>query len=344
MTDQIDYPSDELTDLMVRAAWLYYVADNNQQETANILGLTRTKITRLLSQARDLGLVKISIEHRLSAMLEVEELIRHQFNLTFCTATPPLVMPWSMGDDEANQRSEAWLESTNRLARRAVGIAGARFLKARLEKNPASCIGIGWGRTLAAVADQISGLSIPHAKFVSLMGSLTRNAAANPFEVVHQFGSRTGGEAHFLPVPFVADSTADKEVFLSQRTVQETLELARLANFYVISLGECDKQSLLYRNKMIGDRGLQMLSKAGAVADTTGRFFNQIGEAVANDFGDRTLAIEFEALQEHEVVLLCAGLTKLKAVRGLLKSGFIDGLIIDGDTAQALVIEDRRLA
>ena len=85
----------------------------------------------------------------------------------------------------------------------------------------------------------------PQACFVSLLGSLTRNSASNPFEVVQAFASRTGGEAHFLPVPFIADSEADSQVFLSQRLVVATLQLARTADLYLISVGELEESSVL---------------------------------------------------------------------------------------------------
>ena len=52
-----------------------------------------------------------------------------------------------------------------------------------------------------------------------------------------------------------------------------------------------------------------------------------------SDVNQRTLAVDLEQLYEREVILLCAGREKLQAVKGLLKAGFVKGLIIDGDTA-----------
>jgi DNA-binding transcriptional regulator LsrR (DeoR family) len=340
MAKTVEAVPDDVTDLIVRAAWLYYVGANNQERTAEMLGITRTKVTRLLSQARELGLVKISIEHELSTMLEVEDRIRDRFGLSFCIATPPALQSFGAQPSELGERHAKWfLDSVGRSARRAVGIAAARYLRGRLEKTSGACVGVGWGRTLAEVADQMASLSEPGLKFVSLMGSLTRSAAANPYEVVHRLANRTGGEAYFLPVPFIADSEEDRRVLLSQRGVRESLALARAADFYVVSLGECDEGSLIYQSKLISKEDLAALQRCGAVGDTVGKFFDAEGRLVDSEINARTLGVDLEDLMSHEVVLVSGGPSKFHAVKALLKSGMADGLIVDGDVAQRLAVE-----
>ncbi|WP_207483078.1 sugar-binding transcriptional regulator [Arenibaculum pallidiluteum] len=330
MAFSIEPYQDEDQDLAVRAAWLYYVASHNQEETAAILGVSRIKVNRLLALARESGIVTISVDHRLAAMAEVEETIRRHHGLRFCLATPPLGIAESPG-------GPGLAEAADQLARRAVGVAAARWLRGRLLAEDDLTVGVGWGRTLAAMAEQLPSLRRPGTRFVSLMGSLPRNAAANPFEVVQQLAARTGGEGHFLPVPFVADSEADRRVLMSQRFVQETLALARRAAFYVVSLGECDAGSSIYRNGLITEGDLDALRRAGAVGDTIGKFFDADGRLVEADLNERTLAVDLQDLQRHELVLLAAGPGKLAAARAMLASGLVDGLIVDGDTALALV-------
>jgi DNA-binding transcriptional regulator LsrR (DeoR family) len=327
MVQPNDTAPDDEQDLVVRAAWLYYVASNTQEETAAILGVSRVKANRLLAQAREAGIVTISIDHRLAAMAEVEEAIRRRHGLRFCLATPPL------GLSEGG-------EAAARLARRAVGIAGARWLRSRLAAEGEVTVGVGWGRTLAAVAEHLPALRRPEARFVSLMGSLTRNAAANPFEVVQRLAARTGGEGHFLPVPFVADSEADRRVLMSQRIVQEAMALARRADFFLVSLGECAAGSAIHVERLISDADLASLRLAGAVADTIGKFFDAEGRLVAADLNERTIAVGIEDLRRHELVLLAAGRRKLAATRAMLASGLVDGLILDGDMALLLYEDD----
>ena len=324
-------------DELVRAAWLYYMAGHTQALTAEILGVSRVKAARLLAEAREAGIVKISIEHRLSATAEMEERLRRRFNLTFCRVTPPL-LAWTAALKKA-PRSNTPLSAgnaavENALARRAVGMTAARYLRERLQATERPLLGLAWGRTTAAMVDQLSGVRKPDATFVSLMGSLTLSSAANLFEVVHRLAEKTGGEGHFLPVPFIANSVADRDTLMSQRIVQEALALAARASLHFISLGECDRNGFLFEGGYLSAQELSGLNAAGAVGDAMGKFFDQNGRPVDSELNQRTLALDTRHFSGREVVALCAGSSKHRAIRGLLRTGFITGLVIDGDTAR----------
>jgi DNA-binding transcriptional regulator LsrR (DeoR family) len=327
-----EVPGD--SEQIVRAAWLYHVAGNTQEQTADLLGISRVKVNRLLAEAREFGIVKISIEHRFARMVEVEESIRRRYNLTFCRSTPPIVSYSPARRKSLPSRSR--LEAESPIARRAVAIVAAELLRERLQADESSIIGVGWGRTMAAVPDHLTGMSKPSVKFVSVMGSLTRTSAANLFEVVYQFAERTGGEGHFLPVPFIANTIADRQIFMSQRIFKETLALAEQASFYMATFGPCDEHSLLFKQRYLSGVELQDLKRAGAVCDCLGKFFNADGKVAQSDVNQRTISVELDHLFEREVILLCAGREKLQAVQALLKAGFVNGLIIDGDTALLL--------
>ena len=324
-----ELPGD--SEQIVRAAWLYHVAGNTQEQTADLLGISRVKVNRLLAEARESGIVKISIEHRYARMVEIEENIRHRYNLLFCRTTPPL-MSYST-NRRKSMPSRSRLATESPIARRAVGIVAAELLRERLQADESSVIGVGWGRSIAEIPNHLVGVTKPKAKFVSAMGSLTRTSAANLFEVVYQFAERTGGEGHFLPVPFIVNTIADRQIFMSQRIFKETLALAEQANFYIVTFGPCDEHSLLFRHRYLSGIELQDLKRAGAVCDCMGKFFDANGQVVSSDVNQRTLAVDLEHLYDREVILLCAGREKLQAVKGLLKAGFVNGLIIDGDTA-----------
>ncbi len=74
----------------------------------------------------------------------------------------------------------------------------------------------------------------------------------------------------------------------------------------------------------------------GAVAGSLGRLFDRTGAQVEHELAHRTLALEFEQLHGRDVVLLSGGLQKVEAVRALLRTGTVQGLVIDGDAARVL--------
>lgn len=316
--------------LMARAAWLYYVAGLNQEAAAKRLGITRARINKLLSDARDSGLVSIQINPANVGLLPVEEALRDRYGLDLCICTPELGATGADGDGTAEALMLGY-------ALRAVGMAAAVHLKRLLQENRAAVVGTGWGRTLEQMTLNLAGIAAPEARFISLMGSLTANSAYNPFEVVHAFARTTGGEGHVLPVPFIADSPEDRRVLLSQRSVQQALGLAREASVAYISIGELTETSLLRRQGMISPEELASLRAAGAVGDTNGLFFDASGEPVDHDLNRRTIALGFDDLRRCGAIALVAGVAKRDAADAFLRSGVARGLIIDGDTALRLL-------
>jgi len=313
--------------MMARAAWLYFVGGLNQEATANRLGITRARVNKLLSDARETGLVSITVNPADVGLLRVENALRDRFGLDFCICTPAL------GMDQRADESSAMLRD---FAFHAVGAASAGHLRGHLAITERAVIGTGWGRTLQQMTRRIAGINAPRARFISLMGSLTANSSYNPFEVVHAFARATGGKGFVLPVPFIADSSADRDVLLSQRTVQQALEIARSTTVAYISIGELTEGSLLRQQNMISAPELAELRAAGAVGDTNGIFFDSEGHAVDHPLNQRTIALGFDDLRGANVVALVAGATKVHAACAFLKSGIAKGLIVDGDTALQL--------
>lgn len=319
-------------DMMVRAAWLYYAAEQTQSMIATTLGVSRVKVARLIADAKANGIVTISIDHRLSTMCALEEQIRHRYGLRFCYITPAMASDGIRQDQTDTDRDA--------LARRAVGMTAARILRNKLAQNQFdnSVVGLAWGRTISAMADAFQPINAPATQFVSLLGSLTRSASANPFDVVQKFAAKTGGEAKYLPVPFIADSVEDRDVFLQQRVVQEVIRTANRATACFISVGECDSGSFLSQYGYLSPDDLTRLQNRGAVGDTLGLFFDSEGRYIDSDLCRRALAIDLSTLRDSEIVLLSAGLAKLKATQAILRAGFITGLVIDGDSATRLAM------
>lgn len=316
--------TDDDAALMVRAAWLYHVGGLNQAETAERLGTTRARVNRLLAEAREAGHVTVVVDDRLAGALPLEGALAARFGLAFCHVTPPLGLSGEAGE---------------KAAFRAVGLAAANMLRRELARRPDLTVCVAWGRTLDEMSRHVLGVSAPAARFVALMGSLSADAAANPFEVVHNLARRTGAQGIFLPVPFVADSAADRKMLMAQRLVAQAFAVARSADLAFISVGEMTETALIRRQNMISEGDLARLRAAGAVADTTGRFFAADGSLVPDGIVERTLAVDLSEVRGR-IVLLAAGLAKREAAVAVMRSGLVAGAILDGDLAAAIAAEE----
>jgi DNA-binding transcriptional regulator LsrR (DeoR family) len=312
-------PRSDIDD-MLQAAWLYHVGQLSQEEVSQRLGISRFKVLRLLADARDQGLVRVSLEHETSVTLKLAQRLTDAFGLTEVQVAPT---PGGAADPV--------------FARRAVGIVAARMLGRFAKTEGTVTIGLGWGRTLAAMAHGLTGLRNPNLQFVSLMGTMSRTAQTSPFDVCVRLAALTQGTAVFLPAPFLTDSEADCRVILGQRLVRETLDLARSARHAIIGLGECTPDALLYTSGILTTQDVDALQKAGAVADSTGKFFCADGSLADTDLNRRAPSIGLEDLRRQDVTLLSAGLAKTAATLAVLRAGFVDRLILDEGLAGALL-------
>ncbi len=306
-------------DELVQVAWLYHVGRLSQEQISQRLGISRFKVLRFLADARDQGLVRVSIAHETTNTLILADQLAARFGLTEVRIAPTSGAP----EDEA-------------AARRAVGIVAAGFLS-RIGRDGPLSIGVGWGRTMAAMAQALTGLRNPDLCFVSLMGSMARTSETSPFDVCTRLAATTGGTAMFLPAPFVTDSEEDCRIILRQRLVRETLQAARTAPLSIISLGDCSPNALLSTTGILTADEAAELVAIGAVADSTGKFFLADGSLADTDLNRRAPSIGLEDLRATDVTLLAAGSSKAVATLALMRSGIVNRLIADEGVARALL-------
>ncbi len=305
--------------LATRAAWLYFAAGLTQSEVAERLNIQSTKAHRLIARASREGMIRVFVEGPVAECVALENALAERYGLSFCRVAPDL------GEGE--------------LPLKALALEGASFLRQILERGEHKIIGVGHGRTLAAVVEQLPQTPARDVQFVSLLGGLTRKFAANPFDVIHRLAERTGAEAYLLPVPVFANSVADRAVLMKQYGIADVFALARRASLLVVGIGQIHSDGFLVSSGMIKPDEVVELKRAGACADLLGHFFNAKGEMLDIDLSARATSMEAADLRKHRIVAIAGGLAKVTALLAVLRSGFLHGLIIDEATAQALASE-----
>lgn len=313
---------DWTTDMAIRAAWMSFVGGATQGEIATRLGISTAKVHRLIAHAQKTGLVRFQIAGRPSDCLEIEAALVAEYGLSSC-----LIAPDIGGAEEAAE------------IRAIAEVAGPHL--ANLLANPAvSQLGVGMGRTLKAAVELMPRIQRPDLSIVSISGSLTRKLSANPFDVVQQLAERSGGEGYYLPVPYLAEDAAERDMFLGQRSVQALLERARASDLFVIGIGSVEDDGHLIRRDLISREEQRDLIATGAVCDLMGRFIGRDGRLVAAKLGDKAVGLPFEAVRGARVVALAGGMGKLEATRAALRAGLITDLIVDESLGRALALAE----
>ncbi|QRM56323.1 sugar-binding transcriptional regulator [Sinorhizobium sp. BG8] len=308
---------DDDSSMATRAAWLHYAGGLTQAEVAKRLGLSSLKAHRLITKANQEGLVKVYIDGEVAECVELEQALSRQFDLDYCEVVPDF-------DDED-------------LPLKALGISGAQFLKREIERSDDMLIGMGHGRTLAACVEYLPRVVTSNVRFVSLLGGLTRKFSANPHDVIHRLAERTGAEAYVMPVPFFANSVEDRDILFNQRGVREIFDLAAGANLLMVGIGTAEPEASLVATGMIEKGEIEDVKRAGGVGEILGHFFDLQGTPIETTLSDRTFTLSRDQLSERRIVAVAGGKVKLRALRAVLASGLLSGLITDEATAQALM-------
>jgi DNA-binding transcriptional regulator LsrR (DeoR family) len=308
---------DHEDSLAVRAAWLHYVGGLTQAAVAKKLGIPSVKAHRLIARAVAEGIVKVSIDGKIAECADLEMRLCTRFGLSYCEVAPEID-----GDDG--------------LALTTLSHAGSRFLRQEIETGESKVIGFGHGRTLSAAVQQMPRISAGGKTFVSLLGGLTRNYAANPHDVMHRLAEKTGTQAYVMPVPFFANSEEDRDVFLAQRGVREIFDLASSADLKIVGIGTVDADAHLFKSGMLERQEVEEIAALGGVGELLGHFFDEKGRVLQTSVTARTLAAQLSDAGDR-LVAIAGGPTKIAAISAVLHSGRLHGLITDEAAARALL-------
>lgn len=304
-------------DLSVRAAWLSLAGGFTQEQIAERLGVSRVKVARLIARAQREGRIKVFVEGPVTACLELEDELSRRFGLTGCHVAP------SIDDDP--------------LPLRVLGPAGAQVLQQVLGRKEITVIGVGHGRTLAAAVQALPWTSRPDMRFVALLGSLTRSAATNPFDVIARMADKSGGTGYYMPAPFRCDSEQDRTVFLGQRTLRQVFDLAKRAQVMVVGAGAVQRDSHMVQSDVLTVEEHDEVARSGACGELLGTFIDADGRPVATQVNKCCIALPLEDLVGKEVILLAGGHGKARAARAALKTGLIRQMITDEATARRII-------
>jgi deoxyribonucleoside regulator len=315
-------PINEQRDhLMVQVAKLYYDLDRTQSQIASELGLTRWQVGRLLTEAKEAGVVRIEITPRAGRRTSLEVELQRQFGVR-----EAIVVPTGEIDDQT-------------LIIDSVAQAAATHL-ASLSPKPA-LMGVSWGRTMAAVARALPKDWCPGLHVVLVNGStaLTTTTSRNS-AVAEEFAQSAGGRATLLPVPAILGSRSTRDALEQDPIIERVLQLAEEAPVVCFGLGGLSHQSVLLASGYLDDDDIIGLRALHSVGDIMGRFVDRKGKIADRNLDDRTIGLRLEALSRKERVIgVAAGEDKHLIAASCLRAGYVTDLVTDEGTALRILEE-----
>ena len=308
---------NETDQLRARVAWLYYLENFTQAEIGEKLGLTRARVNRILGEARESGLVRISLESQFASCTALEQALKKSY------VRDAVIVP-----TPADQKDVGAV----------IGMAAGTYLTRFLAETRISTIGIGWGATLRETIRHVAIADYPNLWITSMMGGLSRGLELNTFEIAGELARRLNAQCSYLAAPIYAATPRSRDTIMAQDVYAEVLARVEKIELALLSMGDLSPRSLLIRHGLPGDVSPDDLRKAGAVGDVLAQFIDEQGKPIGDAINKRAIAMPLSRLSKVKTVMLIAGgLNKAPVIAAALRGRIGNVLVSDEKTAEKVL-------
>lgn len=308
-------------DLMVQVAEKYYVDQLTQAQIAELYNISRSTISRLLSRARDEGIVRIQIVRPQTRQPSLEHRLCTQFGLT--EAIVITVQQWPAQNSEI---------------RHLVGAEAAQFIDPLIKPN--MLVGVGRGRTLADLAYGLSKLaSLRNITLVQLLGDIDiHHSLARGAEITRVLYEGYGGAGYFLNAPALVQDRQLANLLMQSSNIQQVSSLYDQLDLAIVGIGALHNSPLVLAG-LLSEPEIQRLADAGSVGDICGHFYTADGALVDDAYPGVSIGISWQQLLAcPQTIVIASGAEKVTPILGLLRINMIDVLVTDERTAEQVLL------
>jgi deoxyribonucleoside regulator len=330
---------DLSTRLVVKVAQLYHLQGLNQDQIGRQVGVSRSKVSRMLKEARERGLVEISIHYPARFSLDLERQVEAELGLREAIVV-------NLG----GVAGAAGLSS----------IAGAASDYLLRVLKPADVLGVSGGSTVSLMAQLMPAASLDDITVMQLgtaVAYLGDRAKYSSAEVALQLAQKLGSVERLvlIPVPFLLDSETIRDALLRDSGVRRVMGRLGSCTIAVVGIGglESESESAAHHlgngkaqssNSMrrqvlpVTDDDLTELRQAGAVGEICTRFFDASGQPCITSLDRRMVAIDLTEFRAVPLVVgVASGKQKAPAILGAVRGGYVKSLVTDDATAKELL-------
>jgi DNA-binding transcriptional regulator LsrR (DeoR family) len=309
---------------LLAAASMYYLQDTKMEAIAHQLHVSRSSVSRMLKQARESGLVEITLRPTPSRAPGVAQYIRSEFGVE------AFVVP--VAD------SATTTERLDQVALTAAKLVGSWF-------DSDMVLGVAWGTTLAAVAEQLTKKPTRGSTIVQLNGAANNRTSGVDYvgTLISRFGDAFDATVHLFPVPAFFDYAETRRAMWRERSVARVLDVQRRADIALFSIGAIAGAvpSHVYSAGYLEQEDIDTLDAEGVVGDVCTVFLRADGTYEDLSLNERATGPTPAELKRVPIrVCAVAGDSKVKPLLAALRAGVITHLVIDEQTATRLLERD----
>ncbi|MDY5985521.1 MAG: sugar-binding transcriptional regulator [Lachnoclostridium sp.] len=303
--------------VLATVANLYYNSELTQNQIAERLYTSRSKVSRMLKEARELGIVEIYIREPWERNLEYEKNIKDLFALRNIRVVTVKDMDRESGAQKIAEAASYYLDSI---------------------VKQGMVVGISWGNTLYRIVKYIStnnSKNIP-ITVVPIMGAANiKSPEKDAMDLAKDLASAYGGKYQYIYAPLFVNNKELKDSLVQEENIKSVLELSANADAILTSVG-----SIVYKswNNYLSVKTLEALEAKGAVGHIGGHFYDIQGRELETSLAERMIGISLDDIRNcREVVCTAFGESKAEAVLGAMRGELLNTLITDEKCAHRIL-------
>jgi deoxyribonucleoside regulator len=313
--------SHEQRELLRWVAELYYLQQQGQAEIAALIGVSVSKVSRLLAEARRQGIVTITVAASQAGESELERALAQRLRLERVYVAPARV-------------------SDPAVASRVAALTAARLLPDLLPRQ--GVLGLSGGYTVAQLARALEPQPGTDLVVVPLQGNWVEGGThLHNDQVCRDAAGRLGGRALSLPAPMLVERTATRDALLHDRSIRPVTERWAELSVAVVGIGTSPTAEAPGYPSVMGQLGEAVraeLVQHGVVGDLCAHMFNVHGQFVDHEVSRHTLGISVADLRRvPRVIAVAAGVSKAESLLGAARTEILHILITDQVTAEHLL-------
>jgi len=305
----------------IKVARMYYYQNMTSEAIAHELNVSRSTISRLLSFAREQGLVNIQIVDPNEHPQLLEARIVEQFKIQRAHVVP---VSGIAGEGE-------WLTRVVQYA--------ANYLNSIFDSN--MVMGIAWGTTISAIARYLQPKVTHDSQIIQLNGAGNTQSMGIEYasEIMVRFAQNYQAVANLFPVPTFFDYADTKAALWKERSIRRLLDLQNQADLLLYSIGAVNAgvPSHVYSAGYLERADFQDLKRLKLVGDIATVFFREDGSFDRIPINERTSGPALELFQRKHGICVVSGYAKVAGLAAAMRGGLVKELIIDEPTARKLV-------
>jgi DNA-binding transcriptional regulator LsrR (DeoR family) len=303
--------------LIAKVARMYHEGGVRQPQIATELNLSQARVSRLLRQASEIGVVRTVVTLPPGVHTDLEESLQGKFSL----------------------RDAVVVDADGGQVIPALGAATAQYLHATLTGG--EVLGVSsWSATLLAAARVMPARTSSRlSQVIQLVGGHgDPSVQVQANRLIGDLAAVTGARPVLLPAPGLVSSPALRRALVRDPAIGEVMKSWQELDLALVGIGSLEPSPLLRQsgNALTQDEQ-EALRGAGAVGDVCLRFFDADGAALKTPLDQRVVSITAaDLMQVPRRVGVAGGSGKYRAIRAALRGGWVNVIVTDLDTARRL--------